>query len=317
MFLVNGGMGFVGSYIVRRLIDLKEEVMIFDNPPLGTRAIPPALRGIPLEDYYFCGDMTDHEEVEDAIRKSKATRVIHLASIIFGGAGPYSMCLDNVMGFLNFIEASRDSKVERFVFASSSMVYGLGQQDGTEVDEESPLRPEGIYAATKAYLESIGFEYKKTYGLDFIALRFPCIYGWGRERGGGTWTSHLIEKAIAGGEVTVPNADSKSHFSYVKDTAVACILAATKKPLTSSIFNLDSEKPFRSFTRREFAESVKKSVSGARITIQPGEDPQLTTPTVKKNDTRVFEELDYQPQYPLEKGVADYVTMVRKGQFAW
>jgi nucleoside-diphosphate-sugar epimerase len=171
--LITGGAGFIGSNMVRFLLDKGHEVRILDNFETGKQEnlIEVADRIDLIE-----GDIRDQKTVSQAV--ADVTTVYHLAAL---GSVPRSIKDPatthevNVNGIFNMLQASREASVKRFVFASSSAVYG--QSPVLPQHEELPLAPISPYAASKAIGEIYCKAFYNTYDLETICLRYYNVFG--------------------------------------------------------------------------------------------------------------------------------------------
>jgi len=171
--LVTGGGGFIGSNMVRFLLEQGERVRVLDNFITGKREnLTDVLNQIELIE----GDIRNMATVKLAV--AGADVVYHLAAL---GSVPRSIedpaaTHDvNVSGTFNMLLASRDEKIRRFVFASSSSVYG--QSPVLPQHEDLPLAPISPYGASKAIGEVYGRAFYQTYGLQTVCLRYYNVFG--------------------------------------------------------------------------------------------------------------------------------------------
>lgn len=175
IFLVTGGAGFIGSNLVEKILGLGYKVKCLDNLSTGHKKnIEPFLNNPNFE--FIEGDIRDF----DTCLKSceNVTYVLHQAA---WGSVPRSIEMPmlyeeiNIKGTLNMIEAARQKNVKKFVYASSSSVYGdhpkLPKVEGVEGNLLSP------YALTKKVNEEYGYLYKKLYNLDTYGLRYFNVFG--------------------------------------------------------------------------------------------------------------------------------------------
>ena len=171
--LVTGGAGFIGSNMVRFLLLQGQQVRVLDNFTTGKRH---NLAELPHPVEVLEGDVRDLAAVRRAVRDADV--VYHLAAL---GSVPRSIQDPrtthevNVGGTFNMLEASRDAGVKRFVFASSSSVYG--QSHVLPQHEDLPLAPISPYGATKAVGELYCRAFYETYHLQTISLRYYNVFG--------------------------------------------------------------------------------------------------------------------------------------------
>jgi nucleoside-diphosphate-sugar epimerase len=177
-YLVTGGAGFIGSHIVRALLEQGGRVRVLDNFSTGRRE---NLSGLIDQ---FNGDQFQvlEGDVRDALRVKEAVRgvdvIFHEAAFV---SVPQSMdepqnCFDvNISGTSALFEAAREAGVRRAVVASSAAVYG--DSDALPLTEETPLRPLSPYAVSKRVNEMYAELYTRSFGLEVVALRYFNVYG--------------------------------------------------------------------------------------------------------------------------------------------
>jgi nucleoside-diphosphate-sugar epimerase len=172
-YLVTGGAGFIGSNIVRRLLDAGGAVRVLDNLATGRAANLEDVRGR-IE--WIEGDMRDLAVARRAV--AGATFVLHLAalpSVARSVADPLLANGANIDGLLNMLVAARDAGVKRFVFSSSSSVYG--DTPVLPKVETMPPRPLSPYAAQKLAGEHYCRVFHGLYGLPTVSLRYFNVFG--------------------------------------------------------------------------------------------------------------------------------------------
>lgn len=172
-YLVTGGAGFIGSNICRRLVSLGRDVRIFDSFATGRRSNLEDIKGM-VE--VVEGDIRDAAAVKEAVKGVRY--VLHLAalpSVPRSVADPVTSNEVNIAGTLNMLVAARDAGVERFVFSSSSSVYGNTPVLPKREDMNTmPLSP---YAVQKLCGEKYTLVFKQLYGLNTFALRYFNVFG--------------------------------------------------------------------------------------------------------------------------------------------
>ncbi len=232
-WLVTGAAGFIGSHVVEKLLSLGQRVRVMDNLFSGHPRNLDAVRAL-------AGDVGDRLEfVVGDIRSMNACRsavegmdhVIHLAAM---GSVPMSMdrpldCNEiNVTGTLHVMQAAQEVGIRRFVYASSSAVYG---DDPLPTKHEDSLgRPLSPYAASKLINEIYARTYGAAFGLETVGLRFFNVFGPRQDPKGAyaavipCWISHMQN-----GEPVYINGDGGNtrDFCFVRDVVQALILAST------------------------------------------------------------------------------------------
>ncbi|MGA0878568.1 MAG: NAD-dependent epimerase/dehydratase family protein, partial [Ilumatobacteraceae bacterium] len=180
--LVTGGAGYIGSHTVRLLRTCGHDVVVLDSLELGDEA---STLGAPL----VVGDIGDREVVLDTCRRYGVTQVVHFAAYKNVGESmrePGKYWRNNVAGTVELIESLLLAGVSDVVFSSSCSV--LGTPLVVPVDEDAAIRPESVYAQTKATMEQILGWYCKTSSLRVVNLRYFNAAGASRDaRIGENW----------------------------------------------------------------------------------------------------------------------------------
>lgn len=222
--LVTGGAGFIGSNLVRSLLARGDSVRVLDNFSTGKRENLAGLEG-QLE--VIEGDIRDEATCQDACRGMEA--VFHQAAI---GSVPRSIedplttHRVNVDGTLNLLMASREAGVKRFIYASSSSVYG----DASEKVKEESLcpRPLSPYAVSKLAGELYTTVFSKLYGLEGIALRYFNVFGPRQDPLSmyAAVVPRFIAQLLNGGRPTIHgDGEQTRDFTYVENVVRANLLA--------------------------------------------------------------------------------------------
>ncbi|MEM3439434.1 MAG: NAD(P)-dependent oxidoreductase [Candidatus Bathyarchaeia archaeon] len=212
----------------------------------------------------------------------------------------------NVKGTLNVLEAARLMDLHRVIFISSTAVYGI-TKEGELVGEDYRKNPVTLYGAQKLFGEHLGENYRINYGLSFIALRLPIVYGPGQSQRGFSAFKEIVEKPLLGERAVVKvGGDQKYDAVYVKDVARSVWLASRAKDPRHSAFNIGAGNQC---TLWDLAEIVKSYIPNALIEIGPGFD--VAEPIRGPLDLRrAKDELGYVPTYDLERGVRDYIEKI-------
>ncbi len=311
MILITGGLGFIGLHTARRFLEVGEEVVLtqyrerrepdFIKDEIGKRVFIERL------------DVTSSHDVIDLVRKHKVTGIVHLA---VPGLGALSAAEDyrvNVMGFMNVLEAARLSDIKRVTWGSSVAVYQSLTKGPFTEDSLLPVESRNPTETFKKALEILGMHYASRTGLEIVAMRIGGPFGPLYHTLAAS-TSRMCHAAVKGlpadfkGTRTgVPYEDDEVGAFYIKDCALGIQLLQMADKLTHRTYNISGNGPV---TFRAFSEKVKKLVPGAQIDLQPGNGPR-NRPNAYMDVTRIREDVGYQPQYDLERGVAEYIGWLR------
>lgn len=260
--LVTGGLGFIGFHLTNLLLREGVEVFSIDNinsyydPSLKKAKLP--LLGIqePLKDddttiysasglaYRFARiDITNREQIENLLHREQFDVIFHLAAqagVQYSLQNPHTYVSTNLVGFINLLDAARQSNVGQFVYASSSSVYG-DREDVPFSEEDRVDQPISIYAATKKANELMAFSYSHLYQLKTTGLRFFTVYGpWGRP----DMAPYLfMKKMIEGDTIEVFNEGKlERDFTYVDDI-VKGIYQVCKQKTLAEVYNIGNSNP--------------------------------------------------------------------------
>jgi UDP-glucose 4-epimerase len=287
--LVTGGAGFIGSNLVRALLERGDSVRVLDNFATGNRA---NLEEIVGEIEIVEGDLRSYERVHTAVRGTDV--VFHLGalgSVPRSVQDPLTTTAVNVEGTLNVLLAARDESVGRVVAASSSSVYGDG---GTfprvETQAPNPISP---YAVAKLAAERFCVSFARVYGLETVALRYFNVFGPRQDP-----TSQyaavvpLFVRGIQEGRpVTVYGDGEQSRdFTYVANVVEANLLAAEAEGAAGTVLNIATGG---SETVNTLAETIGRlldlPVERAYAPQRPGDVKQSWADVQRARETIGFE----------------------------
>ncbi len=242
-WLVTGAAGFIGSHLCERLLDLDQRVIALDNFATGHRS---NLEEVGLDRLEFIeGDIRRPEDCARACRE--VDYVLHqaaLGSVPRSIADPLQSHEANVTGFLNMLIAARDAGVRRFVYASSSSVYG--DHPGLPKVEQETGRPLSPYATTKAANELYARNFQDLYDLEVCGLRYFNVFG-PRQDPEGAYAAVIPRwiGRIRAGETCRINGDGETSrdFCFIDNTVQANLLAATAQGenVTGEAYNVACE----------------------------------------------------------------------------
>lgn len=223
-YLVTGGAGFIGSNIVKKLLERGEDVKVLDNCSTGKREnIKPFLEKIE----FLEGDFTDIEIAKKAV--SEVDYVLHqgaIPSVPRSVDDPIKTNNANILGTLNMLIASRDAGVKRFVYAASSSAYG--DSPVMPKVETMPIAPKSPYAIQKLTGEQYCQNFYTLYGLETVCLRYFNVFGPNQDPAS-VYSSVIplfIKKMLAGESPTIyGDGETSRDFTYV-DNNVDAVLRA-------------------------------------------------------------------------------------------
>ncbi len=308
--LVTGGAGFIGSHLVERLLATGHEVSVLDDfndfydPEIKRANVAGFASDVALHQV----DLRDSAAVHRVFDSQKVDAVIHLAA----RAGVRPSILEpklyydtNVAGTLNLLEAARQSGIERFIFASSSSVYGICKTVpfSEDVHLTQTISP---YAATKVAGEFLCSTYSHLYQMRIVALRFFTVYG-ARQRP--DLAIHQFTRKIDSGQPIDQFGDgtTRRDYTYIDDIIQGVMAAISYDGPLYDLFNLGESETIQ---LKDLIAAIEKELGKtARINQlpeQPGDVP-LTCADISKARRL----LGYNPKTPLSAGLPKFVEWFR------
>ncbi|HZI93057.1 MAG TPA: NAD-dependent epimerase/dehydratase family protein [Patescibacteria group bacterium] len=312
--LVTGGAGFIGSHVVGRLLARGDSVLVldsFDNyydPAIKRRNLRAAIGDAATSRFALVeADIRDTTAIGEVFAGNDIDAVVHLAAR--AGVRPSieaPLLYDevNVKGTNNLLEACRRHGVRRFIFGSSSSVYG----DSTDVpfrEDARVDRPVSPYAATKVAGELLCYTYHHLFGIDVSCLRFFTVYG-PRQRP--EMAIHKFARLILQGQPLQRFGDGRTERDYTYiDDILDGILKALDQVSGYDVFNLGES---RRVSLSRLIEIIESEI-GVRAKVesmpeQPG-DVKMTCADI----THAREKLGYAPTVPIEEGIRRFVTWLK------
>ncbi len=262
MLLVTGGAGFIGSHLADALLQRNYRVRILDNLSTGKRENLAEVSGVPLANLppfepgrpvYSLGKRMEFlfGDISDLVICRKAcegvSHVFHLAalgSVQRSVEDPVASHRANATGTLHMLQASKEAGAKKFLYASSSSVYGnvLSDPEGARPKDESlPLNPQSPYAATKLLGEIYCRLFSTLYGMETVTLRYFNVFG-PRQNPDSIYAA-VIPKFIAAvrqgnSPVIYGDGDQSRDFTYVANVVQANLLALEKPGISGQLFNI-------------------------------------------------------------------------------
>ena len=288
--LVTGGAGFIGSNLVDRLVESGHDVIVLDNLSTGNiinldkvknkiKFINIDITKQNLDDYFENVDQVFH--------------LAGLADIVPSIKNPKVYFDVNLLGTLNVLEASRNKKVKKCIYAASASCYGIPSDYPT--NEKSKIDPKYPYALTKYLAEEMVIHWAKVYKMPNISLRFFNAYGM-RSRTTGAYGAvfgvFLAQKLANKPLTIVGDGNQTRDFIHVSDLVEAIILAA-QRGKNSEIYNVGGGKEIS-------VNSIADMISSNKVYIpeRPGE-PNRSLADISK----IKSDLNWEPKIDIEDGV--------------
>lgn len=293
--LVTGGAGFIGSHVVDTYLSNGHEVVVVDDLSSGRRSnLNPAAE-------FYQVDIRS-PQMGDIFEKERPEYVNHHAAQMDVRRSVENPVFDadvNVLGSIKLIELARNFGVKRFVYISTGgAVYG--EPEYLPCDELHPVNPICPYGASKHTVEHYLYMYEDLYGLDYVVLRYPNVYGPRQDPHGEAGVVAIFTGQMLKGEKVVINGDGEQQrdFVYVKDCAEANLLALNTEH-KNTIYNLGYGK---GTSINEVYSNLKK-ITGYESSAVHGSAKAGETRRIYLEASKANQDLGWTPTIGLEEGL--------------
>lgn len=315
--LLTGGAGFIGSHVAEALLRGGANLAIVDNldefySPDRKRANLDEIRDV--GDFRFSdADICDREAMREVMLRSRPDVLIHLAAR--AGVGPSlsdpRLCEQvNVAGTLNLLELCREFNIPKFIFGSSSSVYGR-RSHAPFSEDQMALYPTSPYAATKLSGELLSYTYAHLFAINVVCLRFFTVYG-PRQRP--DLAIHKFTALMEAGQPLPIYGDGSSGRDYTHVTdIVSGVLAALdytpsdEQGVPCEVFNLGRSHPVK---LNELVELLERTLGKKALRVfEPSHSADL--PLTWANISKASQRMGYHPKISLEEGLQEFVDWYR------
>jgi UDP-glucuronate 4-epimerase len=313
-FLVTGGAGFIGSHLVDRLLaEDPDRVVVVDN---FDEFYDPQIKRLNISDHVkrqayrlVMADIRDYEALKRVFAEHHFDAIIHLAAkagVRPSVSEPRVYTEVNINGTMNLLELAERNGVRKFVFGSSSSVYGPAAIPPFR--EDAPLAPISPYASTKASGELLAHAYSHLYGMQIVCLRFFTVYG-ARQRP--DLAIHKFARLIASGSPIMVYGDGSAErdFTYIDDILQGVMAAIEYDATPFEVINLgESQTVTVNRMIGLLEEALGRKAIVERRPPQPGDMP-LTHADI----TKARKLLSYRPTTPMETGIKKFAEWFKRG----
>ena len=291
--LVTGGAGFIGSHLVDELIEDGHEVVVIDNLSTGKK------ENINPKAKFYRKDITHMRRDSDFTMFEGVDVVFHtaaLARVQPSIEDPITYHNANVNGTLNLLKACVDYGINRFVFSSSSSVYGDVEEKDLPTSENSELNPISPYALHKLIGEQYCTLFSKLYDLETVSLRYFNVYGDRMSLDGAyKLVIPVFTEQILNGEPMTIRGDGEQRrdFTYVGDVVEANIQAAfSDKKLKGDVLNVGSGDS-------KSVNEIANMIGGEKVYRDPVIEPRKTL----ADNTKISDYFNWKPTVKIEEWV--------------
>ncbi len=310
MILIVGGAGYIGSHVVKKLLDQNNEVVVLDNLSTGHR------EAIDYRAIFIKGDISDEKILDALFSHYRIDGVMHFAANCLVGESvvePLKYYQNNVASTIVLLRAMINHNIKKFIFSSTCATYGI--PDTSTIDESCPTRPINPYGSSKLMVEQILQDFSNAYGLSFRTLRYFNAAGADPSGDIGedhkpethlipTVLQHLLGKIervpIFGIDYDTPDGTCVRDYIHVNDLAHAHILAFQNIKdgvTTSAIYNLGTGHGYSVKEIITMCEKVTGRKAKIVLTDRREGDPHYLVASYNK----ISQELEWNPQYSLQE----------------
>jgi len=304
--LVTGGAGYVGSRLITELLEAEYSVTVLDTCWYGTEVLQKVAHDPNFR--LVVGDIRDSASVADSLQQ--VTDVIHLACI--SNDPSYDLDPDfgrsiNLEAFKPLVKSSKDAGVKRFLYASSSSVYGVKEED--QVTEDLTLEPLTDYSKFKAYCEEILLDERET-GFETTVVRPATVCGSSPRQRMDLSVNLLTNHAVSTGTIRVFGGDQYRPNLHIQDMTRAYVelLSQPAELVDGEVFNIGTEN----MTIRSIADLVQEIVPQAvDVVVEPTPDNR----SYRVSSSKIAEKIGFHPRLGVADAIKDILNSFEQGQF--
>jgi dTDP-glucose 4,6-dehydratase len=307
--VVTGGAGFIGSELTRQLVENGADVTVLDNFLSGKMEY---IRDMPVK--VVKGDVCNSKVVSKCVRGQGV--VYHLAALPFipdSYVNPQEFFRANVEGSINVMwQAIRSGSVKRFVYVSTSEIYGTAQR--VPMNEDHPTRPHSTYAVSKLAADRAVFTLHKEQGFPVVIIRPFNTYG------PNVTQPYIIPEIViqlleGSGVITLGNVESSRDFTFVEDTARAILLASLSPQTIGEVINVGSGFDIKIM---DLAKLIAR-VLGREFRFEK-DDSRLRPYDVNRlicDNSKVKRLLGWEPRVALEAGLKKTIDWIQSNPISF
>ena len=323
--LITGSVGFIGFSLCKQLLERGDKIIGIDNhndyydPKIKESRLDILNKFSNYKHYRL--DICDQKNLEDIFKNHRPSTVLNLAAqagVRYSLKNPLAYVKSNIDGFANILENSKKYKIENFVYASTSSVYGANTKIPFS-EHDSVNHPLSVYAATKKSNELMAHAYSHLYGLPTTGLRFFTVYGpWGRpDMALFKFTKNILEDKTID---VFNNGEHTRDFTFIDDIVYG-IIKTLDNPATSNddwngnqpdpasskapwrIYNIGNSKTIQLM---DYIKCLEKTLGKkAKINFLPLQPGDVLDTYANINNLR--EKFNYQPKTSIEDGVFKFI----------
>jgi len=307
--LVTGGAGYIGSVLIRILLDKGCHVRAVDSLKFGGEALYDVSQHPRFE--FIKGDMRNEADVDKALQGMD--HLAHLAAIV--GDPACSKFSDearevNWTASVSLFEKAERAGIKRFVFASTCSNYGKMADPDSFVHENSELRPVSLYAELKVKFENYLLNQRRDARMCATALRFSTVYGFSPRIRFDLTVNEFTRNVCLTGEQEIWGPQFSRPYCHVDDLARAVVLAmhSPEEKVRASVFNVGDTR--ENYSKRMLMEEIQKQIPGAKaIYVEKTEDPR----DYRVNCDKIRNDLGFTITKRVPDGIREIIKLVQSG----
>ncbi len=323
--LITGSVGFIGFSLCKQLLERGDIIIGIDNhndyydPKIKDSRLD-ILNKFPNYKHYRL-DICDRKNLEDIFKNHRPSKVLNLAAqagVRYSIKNPLAYIKSNIDGFANILENSKKYKIENFVYASTSSVYGANTKIPFS-ENDSVNHPLSVYAATKKSNELMAHAYSHLYGLPTTGLRFFTVYGpWGRpDMALFKFTKNILEDKTID---VFNNGEHTRDFTFIDDIVYGVIKTLDYPAVSNDDWNSNqpdpasSKAPWRIYNignnkniqLMDYIKCLEKTLGKkAKINFLPLQPGDVLDTYANINNLK--EKFNYQPKTSIEDGIFKFI----------
>jgi len=307
--LVTGGAGYIGSVLVRILLNQGYKVRVIDSLKFGGEPLFDVSQHPNFE--FMNGDLRNDADVDKALEG--VDHVAHLAAIVGDPACskfPEEAKEVNWTASVSLFEKAEEAGIKRFVFASTCSNYGKMSDPGSFVTEESELRPVSLYAELKVKFEDYILNKRKDAHMCATALRFSTVYGFSPRIRFDLTVNEFTRNVCLSGEQEIWGPQFWRPYCHVDDLARAVVLVfeSPEQKVRSSVFNVGDTS--ENYSKRMLMEEIQKQIPAAKaIYVEKTEDPR----DYRVNFDKIQSQLGFTITKRVPDGIREIIRMMHSG----
>lgn len=307
--LVTGGAGYIGSVLVRILLNRGYSVRVLDSLKFGGDALFDVAQDPNFE--FIKGDIRNDQDVDKALQGIEA--VAHLAAIV--GDPACSKFAEearevNWDASVSLFEKAEKSGIKRFVFASTCSNYGKMADPNSYVNENSELRPVSLYAELKVKFENYILKERRDAAMCATALRFSTVYGFSPRIRFDLTVNEFTRNICLKGEQEIWGPQFNRPYCHVDDLARSVVLAleAPVEKVKANVFNVGDTT--ENYSKRMLMEEIQKQIPAAKaIYVEKTEDPR----DYRVNCDKIKSDLGFTITKKVPDGIREIIKLMDSG----